>query len=91
MADAVELSRFVTRAAADPDTGGHGSESRHVFGQNSDAVRESGGFERRLSFDQDPKWGFLTMWFGGGVDPSTAQKWRQRATRREQFWADLRA
>src|SRR5215211_7965365 len=42
VADAVELRCFVTRPAANPDSGGDGPESRHVFGQNGDAVRESG-------------------------------------------------
>jgi hypothetical protein len=42
VADAVELRRFVAGPAANPDSGGHGPQSRHVFGQNGDAVRESG-------------------------------------------------
>jgi hypothetical protein len=45
VADAVELRRFMTRTTANPDSGRHGPESRHVLSQDGNAIRES----RRLN------------------------------------------
>jgi hypothetical protein len=46
VADAVELRRFMTRTAANPDSSGYRPESGHVLGQDGNAIRKS----RRLNF-----------------------------------------
>jgi hypothetical protein len=40
--DAIEIGTFVTRTASDPNPGSHRAESRHMFCQDGNPVRESG-------------------------------------------------
>jgi hypothetical protein len=44
VADAVELSGFVTRASTHPNSGGYRPQTGHMFGQDGDSVREFGRF-----------------------------------------------
>lgn len=43
MANSVLRGRFVARASPDPNPKTHRPESRHVFRQNCQAIRETGG------------------------------------------------
>jgi hypothetical protein len=44
MADSVEFRRFVARASTNPNSGSYGPQTGHMFGQDSDPVREFGRF-----------------------------------------------
>jgi hypothetical protein len=41
--DSIEFRGFVTGTTANPDSGGYRPETRHVFGQDGNAIGESCG------------------------------------------------
>lgn len=62
----------MARSPADPDAGGHGSETRHMFCQDSDPVRESGTLNV-VYHSLGTQMGFFLLRGGkGDLDPSTA-------------------
>jgi len=57
----------VARSPADPDPGGHGPETRHMFCQDSNPVRESGTLNV-VYHSIRTQMGFLsTPWFVVGI------------------------
>ena len=81
----------MARSPPDPDAGGHGSETRHVFCQDGDPVGESGSLNVVNHSIRTQKWDyFLHRGCRGDLNPSTAQKGRQREKKWPRFWPKLR-
>src|SRR5690242_5913889 len=72
MADAVELGGFVPRTPPDPDARSNRPQSGHVFGQDGDPIRKSGGLNV-VNHLLEPKTLRLTSTEveSGGLNPST--------------------
>ena len=58
-------------SSADPDSGGYGPETRHMFCQDGDPVRESGSFDVVYHSIRTQNGVISTPWCKGGQDPST--------------------